>query len=126
MHEVAAEHKPAEKITYNIMDVVDEKNDHLYPREQLKQLMLQHKQLLLEDAGQTNQLRLLRFLLGFESESFGIPGKEHALTNGRCENGSLNVYEHIQEQTRQYKSNSKRRIRKIFVCGAGFLQGLNY
>ena len=66
----------------------------------------------LED-GQTINYDYLVVSLGFESESFGIPGvQEHALQMVDVKT-ALNVYEHIQEQMRQYKATQNEEFLKL-------------
>ena len=102
LHEVAAGTQPAEKITYNIMDVVDEKMT-TFIQGTVKTIDAATQTVALED-GQTINYDYLVVSLGFESESFGIPGvQEHALQMVDVKT-ALNVYEHIQEQMRPYKA----------------------
>ena len=118
LHEVAAGTQPAEKITYNIMDVVDEKMT-TFIQGTVKTIDAATQTVALED-GQTINYDYLVVSLGFESESFGIPGvQEHALQMVDVKT-ALNVYEHIQEQMRQYKATQNEEFLKIVVCGAGF------
>ena len=118
LHVVAAGTQPAEKITYNIMDVVDEKMT-TFIQGTVKTIDAATQTVALED-GQTINYDYLVVSLGFESESFGIPGvQEHALQMVDVKT-ALNVYEHIQEQMRQYKATQNEEFLKIVVCGAGF------
>ena len=89
LHEVAAGTQPAEKITYNIMDVVDEKMT-TFIQGTVKTIDAATQTVALED-GQTINYDYLVVSLGFESESLVSLVCRTCSTNGRCENGFKRV-----------------------------------
>ena len=104
------------------MDVVDEKTTFIQGT--VKTIDAATQTVALED-GQTINYDYLVVSLGFESESFGIPGvQEHALQMVDVKT-ALNVYEHIQEQMRQYKATQNEEFLKLLSAEQA-LQGLNY
>jgi len=118
LHEVATGTQPATKICYNISDVVDKKLTN-FIQGTVEKIDSASQKVYLAN-GQTIAYDYLVVALGFESESFGIPGvQEYALQMVDVKTAE-NIHEHIQAQMRQYKETKNEAYLKIVVCGAGF------
>lgn len=117
LHEVAAGTQPVNKICYDIKDVVKEKMT-TFVMDTVEKIDADAKEVYLEN--QTLKYDYLIVALGFQSESFGIPGvKENALEMVDVKTAN-EVHEHIIEQMKQYKETKNEEYLRIVVCGAGF------
>lgn len=117
LHEVAAGTQPDEKICYNIKDVVNP-NKTTFIQDTVEKIDAEEKKVYLEN--QTLSYDYLIVALGFQSESFGIPGvKENSLEMVDVKTADL-VHKHIIEQMKKYKETQNEEYLRIVVCGAGF------
>ncbi|KFN89459.1 NADH dehydrogenase [Tetragenococcus muriaticus PMC-11-5] len=118
LHEVAAGNQPKEKIIYPIDDVVDEKIT----------TFIQDEVVTINSEQQTVELKeneLLHYdylvvALGFETETFGIPGAEENALEMVNVKTAEKVYEHIQAMMKKYKETKDKKYLRLVVCGAGF------
>ncbi|EOL42412.1 pyridine nucleotide-disulfide family oxidoreductase [Enterococcus phoeniculicola] len=118
LHEVAAGTQPKEKITYNIADVVKPEKTTFIQAKVVK--IDREKEEVFLESGQVLTYDYLVVGLGFQSESFGIPGvTEYALEMVDVDS-AVKVNEHIHEMMRQYVATKDENFLKIIVCGAGF------
>lgn len=117
LHEVAAGTQPDEKICYDIKDVVNPKKT-TFIKDTVDKIDADQKEVYLEN--QTLKYDYLIVALGFQSESFGIPGvKENSLEMVDVKTADQ-VNKHIIEQMKQYKETKNEEYLRIVVCGAGF------
>ena len=117
LHEVAAGTQPSDRISYPIADVI-KKRCTTFIQGTVKGIDRQAQEVQLE--GMTVPYDYLVVALGFESESFGIPGvEEHSLPMVDV-NTAEQIYRHIDEQMKRYKETGDEQALKIVVCGAGF------
>lgn len=118
IHEVAAGIQSAERIMYPIEDVVKTTcttfvQGTVEKIDRSKQLVyLKNKEPLAYD--------YLIVALGYESESFGIPGVEEYSLKMVDIPTSEKVYRQLTAQMEQYKTTKDENCLKIVVCGAGF------
>ena len=117
LHEVAAGTQPDEKICYKIKDVVNS-NKTTFIQDTVEKIDTEQKQVYLEN--KTLQYDYLIVALGFQSESFGIPGvKENSLEMVDVRTADQ-VHKHIVDQMKKYKETKNEEYLRIVVCGAGF------
>ncbi|KAF1295608.1 NADH dehydrogenase [Enterococcus sp. JM4C] len=118
LHEVAAGTQPKEKITYPIKDVVNPEKTTFIQATVTK--IDRDSQKVALATGQELAYDYLVVGLGFQSESFGIPGvSENALEMVDVDS-AVKVNQHIHEMMRQYAATKNEDFLKIVVCGAGF------
>ncbi|MFC4771451.1 NAD(P)/FAD-dependent oxidoreductase [Enterococcus hermanniensis] len=117
LHEVAAGTQPDEKICYKIKDVINS-NKTVFVQDTVEKIDADKKEVYLEN--QKLNYDYLIVGLGFQSESFGIPGvKENALEMVDVKTADQ-VHKHIVEQMKKYKETKDEEYLRIVVCGAGF------
>ncbi|WP_407856976.1 NAD(P)/FAD-dependent oxidoreductase [Enterococcus hailinensis] len=117
LHEVAAGTQPDEKICYKIKDVINP-NKTVFVQDTVEKIDADKKEVYLEN--QKLSYDYLIVGLGFQSESFGIPGvKENALEMVDVKTADQ-VHKHIIEQMKKYKETKDEEYLRIVVCGAGF------
>lgn len=117
LHEVAAGTQKDEKICYDIKDVVDTKKT-TFIQGNVEKIDSDKKEVYVDQ--QTLPYDYLIVALGFQSESFGIPGvKENSLEMVDVKTADQ-VHKHIIEQMKQYKETKNEEYLRIVVCGAGF------
>lgn len=118
LHEVAAGTQPWNKISYEIKDVVDS-NKTTFIQDEVIGVDRETRQVQLKSQGVIRYDQLV-IALGFESETFGIPGaKENALEMVDIDS-SLKINLHIREMMNRYLETKDSKYLKIVVCGAGF------
>ncbi|MGX7352329.1 NADH dehydrogenase [Enterococcus canis] len=118
LHEVAAGTQPAERIQYPIEDVVNSKTT-TFIKDEVTLIDRTQKQVTLK-GGQTLPYDYLVVSLGFQSETFGIPGAaENALQLEDVETAKQ-ALAHIEAQMKGYAQDPKPEALNIVVCGAGF------
>lgn len=118
LHEVAAGTQPADKISYPIRDVVKPAKT-TFIQNTVEKIDADNQEATLVD-GQKLKYDYLIVGLGFQSESFGIPGvNENALEMVDVKT-AVKVYEHIKKQLTNYKASKNPEDLRIVVCGAGF------
>ncbi|MEG1503460.1 NAD(P)/FAD-dependent oxidoreductase [Enterococcus sp. 22-H-5-01] len=117
LHEVAAGTQPDEKICYKIKDVINP-NKTVFVQDTVEKIDADKKEVYLENQKLTYDYLIVG--LGFQSESFGIPGvKENALEMVDVKTADQ-VHKHIIEQMKKYKETKDEEYLRIVVCGAGF------
>ncbi|WP_159721562.1 NAD(P)/FAD-dependent oxidoreductase [Enterococcus sp. CSURQ0835] len=118
LHEVAAGTQPKDRICYDIQDVVRPSKTTFLQAEVTK--IDRKNQKIFFKSGPELTYDYLVVALGFESESFGIPGvKENALEMVDIDSAEA-VYNHIVDQMNGYRKTKDPNALKIVVCGAGF------
>lgn len=118
LHEVAAGTQPRDRICYPINDVVRPQKTSFVQKEVAS--IDRNQQVIVFKDQSTCTYDYLIVALGFESESFGIPGvEEHALEMVDVDSAE-NIYHHLLKQMKAYKETQNPDYLKIVVCGAGF------
>ncbi|MGM0318955.1 NADH dehydrogenase [Enterococcus sp. AZ067] len=118
LHEVAAGTQPRDRICYPINDVVRPQKTTFVQKEVAS--IDRNQQVIVFKDQSTCTYDYLIVALGFESESFGIPGvEEHALEMVDVDSAE-NIYHHLLKQMKAYKETQNPDYLKIVVCGAGF------
>lgn len=118
IHEVAAGIQTSERITYPIKDVV--KTDcTTFIQGTVEKIDSANQSVYLKDQEAISYDYLI-VALGYESESFGIPGVEEFSLKMVDIPTSEKVYQHLVKQMEAYKGTQDENYLKIVVCGAGF------
>lgn len=118
LHEVAAGTQPRERISYDIADVVRPQKTTFLQNE-VATIDRQSQRIMFTDQTSLSYDYLI-VALGFESESFGIPGvNENALEMVDVDSAET-IYHHLLKQMKEYKKTQDPDLLKIVVCGAGF------
>ncbi|MGX7420399.1 NAD(P)/FAD-dependent oxidoreductase [Carnobacterium gallinarum] len=118
LHEVASGAKEPEQISFQIKDVVDPKQT-TFIQDTVIQVNKDEKTVNLEKNG-TISFDYLVFALGFESESFGIPGVEEFGLPMVTIDSAVTIREHMHQQFAAYQESQDDSLLSIVVCGAGF------
>lgn len=118
IHEVAAGIQTSERITYPIKDVV--KTACTTFVQGRVETIDSEKQLVHLKDQEALSYDYLIVALGYESESFGIPGVEEFSLKMVDIPTSEKVYQHLTEKMEAYKETKDENCLKIVVCGAGF------
>jgi len=117
LHEVAAGTIDPERITYDIRTVIGK--DVQFVQAAVTHVDVDQKVITLADHADLNYDYLV-MALGFQSETFGVPGAD---TNALAMDdlaSSQAVYAHIEETIKGYAETKDHNDLKIAVCGAGF------
>lgn len=118
LHEVAAGTQSKEKITYDIQDVVDSQKT-TFLEDEVTKINRDSKTVHLK-SGKELTYDYLVVSLGFQSETFGIPGaSENALQMVDIDS-AVKVNDHLKEKMAEYAQTKNEDDLKIVVCGAGF------
>lgn len=118
LHEIAAGTQPAEKICYYITDVVQPEMTS-FIQDAVTKIDPDEKKVTLA-GGKTLGYDYLIVSLGFESETFGIPGAdEYALPMVNVEM-AVKIHEHLLDMMKKYRETQVKEYLKIIICGAGF------
>ncbi len=118
LHEVAAGTQPRDRICYPINDVVRPQKTTFVQKEVAS--IDRNQQVIVFKDQSTCTYDYLIVALGFESESFGIPGvEEHALEMVDVDSAEA-IYHHLLKQMQDYQQTKDPDLLKIVVCGAGF------
>jgi len=118
LHEVAAGTQPRDRICYPINDVVRPQKTTFVQKEVAS--IDRNQQVIVFKDQSTCTYDYLIVALGFESESFGIPGvEEHALEMVDVDPAEA-IYHHLLKQMQDYQQTKDPDLLKIVVCGAGF------
>lgn len=118
LHEVAAGTEPAEKISFNVVDVIDAKKV-TFIKDTVTEIKKDEKIVVLEGKGNLTYDYLV-VALGFESETFGIPGVDaHSLPLVDIKTASA-AKAHLDKTLTNYKTSKDEQDLSIVVCGAGF------
>jgi NADH dehydrogenase len=118
IHEVAAGIQTSERITYPIKDVV-KSTCTTFVQGTVEKIDSDNQEVHLKDQAPLSYDYLI-VALGYESESFGIPGVEEFSLKMVDIPTSEKVYQHLTEQMKAYKETKDENCLKIVVCGAGF------
>ncbi|WP_207694153.1 NADH dehydrogenase [Enterococcus sp. DIV0212c] len=118
IHEVAAGIQTSERITYPIKDVVKTACT-TFVQGRVEKIDSENQFVHLKDK-EAIAYDYLIVALGYESESFGIPGVEEFSLKMVDIPTSEKVYQHLTEQMEAYKATKDENCLKIVVCGAGF------
>ncbi|WP_375180029.1 NAD(P)/FAD-dependent oxidoreductase [Enterococcus rotai] len=118
IHEVAAGIQTSERITYPIKDVVKTACT-TFVQGRVETIDSENQLVHLKDQEALSYDYLI-VALGYESESFGIPGVEEFSLKMVDIPTSEKVYQHLTEQMKAYKETKDENYLKIVVCGAGF------
>ncbi|ALS37422.1 NADH dehydrogenase [Enterococcus rotai] len=118
IHEVAAGIQTSERITYPIKDVVKTACT-TFVQGRVETIDSENQLVHLKDQEALSYDYLI-VALGYESESFGIPGVEEFSLKMVDIPTSEKVYQHLTEQMKAYKETKDENCLKIVVCGAGF------
>ncbi|MBM7688831.1 NADH dehydrogenase [Enterococcus ureilyticus] len=118
IHEVAAGIQTSERITYPIKDVVKSACT-TFVQGRVEKIDSENQLVHLKDQEAISYDYLI-VALGYESESFGIPGVEEFSLKMVDIPTSEKVYQHLTEQMKAYKETKDENYLKIVVCGAGF------
>lgn len=118
LHEVASGNQPSDKIIYDIADVVQESRTQFLQATVTRVDLAQQVVLLAND--QQLSYDYLVMALGFESETFGIPGVDEYALSMTNVTAAETIYDHIREQMTHYQHTEDPRALRIIVCGAGF------
>lgn len=118
IHEVAAGIQTSERITYPIKDVV-KSSCTTFVQGTVEKIDSENQLVHLKDQEAISYDYLI-VALGYESESFGIPGVEEFSLKMVDIPTSEKVYQHLTEQMEAYKETKDENCLKIVVCGAGF------
>ncbi|MFK4568113.1 NAD(P)/FAD-dependent oxidoreductase [Enterococcus sp. UD-01] len=118
IHEVAAGIQTSERITYPIKDVV-KKECTTFIQGTVEKIDSDKQLVFLKDHEAISYDYLI-VALGYESESFGIPGVEEFSLKMVDIPTSEKVHQHLVAQMKAYKETKDENYLKIVVCGAGF------
>lgn len=118
LHEVAAGTQLRERICYPIEDVVDSEKSTFVQGEVVN--VDTDRQIVRLKEGQELSFDYLIISLGFESESFGIPGVDAYSLPMVDVDTAETVYQHLETKMKEYKETQNPDNLKIVVCGAGF------
>lgn len=118
LHEVAAGALTAERITYPIMDVVDTQQT-TFIKARVKRIARDTHEVIL-DGNRSISYDYLIVGLGFQAETFNIPGaKEHALQMTTVREAEK-IADHINDQMLAFADDQDERHLTIAIAGAGF------
>lgn len=118
LHEVAAGTQPAEKISFDVKDVINDSKVK-FIKGTVKQIDKENKQVHLKK-GATVEYDYLVVALGFESESFGIKGVDDfgwPLVDIKTAEAAK---AQLDKNIRNYHQSLDEKDLSIVVCGAGF------
>lgn len=117
LHEVAAGTIDPEKITYRIPTVIAKRVK--FVQATVKTVDVESKTVQFENHPELHYDYLV-LALGFQSETFGVPGAdENALPMDDLATSKA-VYQHIKDQVKDYRTTKDRNDLKVAICGAGF------
>lgn len=117
LHEVAAGTIDPDRITYNIPSIIAKRVQ--FVQATVNNVDVDQKQVAFDDH-ETISYDYLVLALGFQSETFGVPGAdENALPMDDLETSKA-VYQHIEARIKAYAQTKDRNDLKVAVCGAGF------
>lgn len=118
LHEVAAGTEPASKISFNVVDVLDTKKA-TFIKDTVVKINTDKQTVDLKDKGSISYDYLV-VALGFESETFGIPGvNENSLPLVNIKTAEA-ARAHLDKTLANYQKSKDELDLSIVVCGAGF------
>ncbi|MCI1649527.1 NAD(P)/FAD-dependent oxidoreductase [Bifidobacterium tibiigranuli] len=117
LHEIAAGTKEPSDITFDIRDAVSDKVEVVI--DTVERIDREHSQVILKE-GEPLAYDYLVNALGFESETFGIPGAEENSVSFNNIDSALAVREHMEKTLANYTTSHDENDLHIVVCGAGF------
>lgn len=118
IHEVAAGIQTSERITYPIEEVI-KSSCTTFLQATVEKIDKENQCVYLKNQKPVSYDYLV-IALGYESESFGIPGVEEFSLKMVDIPTSEKVYQHLTEQMKLYRNTKDETALKIVVCGAGF------
>ncbi|CAM4331664.1 NADH dehydrogenase [Bacillus manliponensis] len=122
LHESAAGTLADDKICLEIQDVIDT-NKVNFVQDTVVEIKHEEKRVILKDS--ELEYDYLVVGIGFDSETFGIPGlKEHAFSITTI-NATREIREHTEAKFAQYAAEKRDELVTIVVGGAGFT-GIEY
>ncbi|WP_369902028.1 NAD(P)/FAD-dependent oxidoreductase [Bacillus manliponensis] len=122
LHESAAGTLADDKICLEIQDVIDT-NKVNFVQDTVVEIKHEEKRVILKDS--ELEYDYLVVGIGFDSETFGIPGlKEHAFSITTI-NATREIREHTEAKFAQYAAEKRDELITIVVGGAGFT-GIEY
>lgn len=117
LHEIAAGNKEPADITFDIREAVPDKVDVVI--DTVERIDREHSQVMLKN-GEPLAYDYLVNALGFESETFGIPGAEENSLSFNNIDSAMAVREHMEKALANYATSHDENDLHIVVCGAGF------
>lgn len=118
LHEVAAGTEPGSKISFNIADVIDS-NKVTFIQDEVTLIKKEEKKVVLAKKGEISYDYLV-IALGFESETFGIPGvNEYSKPLVDIKTAEA-ARQYLDANLANYAKSKNEADLSIAVCGAGF------
>ncbi|AQP54112.1 FAD-dependent oxidoreductase [Vagococcus penaei] len=118
LHEVAAGTEPADKICFNVSDVIN-KEKVKFIKDTVTKIDKDSRVVLLENTGELTYDYLV-VALGFVSETFGIPGVDAYSLPLVDINTAEAAKRHLDATLANYQKSKDPQDLSIVVCGAGF------
>ena len=117
LHQVATGTAAADSISYDIETNISDKINFI--RATVKKIDFDKKNVEFEDHDDISYDYVI-VALGFESETFGIPGVEENSVGFSDVDSAQIVYNRIKENVANYSTSQNKDDLNIVVCGAGF------
>ena len=118
LHEVAAGTEPGSKISFNIADVIDS-NKVTFIQDEVTLIKKEEKKVILAKKGEISYDYLV-IALGFESETFGIPGVNEFSKPLVDIKTAEAARQYLDTNLANYAKSKNEADLSIAVCGAGF------
>lgn len=118
LHEVAAGTEPGSKISFNIADVIDS-NKVTFIQDEVTLIKKEEKKVVLAKKGKISYDYLV-IALGFESETFGIPGVNEFSKPLVDIKTAEAARQYLDTNLANYAKSKNEADLSIAVCGAGF------
>lgn len=118
LHEVAAGTEPGSKISFNIADVIDS-NKVTFIQDEVTLIKKEEKKVVLAKKGEISYDYLV-IALGFESETFGIPGVNEFSKPLVDIKTAEAARQYLDTNLANYAKSKNEADLSIAVCGAGF------
>lgn len=118
LHEVAAGTEPGSKISFNITDVIDS-NKVTFIQDEVTLIKKEEKKVVLAKKGEISYDYLV-IALGFESETFGIPGVNEFSKPLVDIKTAEAARQYLDTNLANYAKSKNEADLSIAVCGAGF------
>jgi NADH dehydrogenase len=118
LHEVAAGTEPGSKISFNIADVIDS-NKVTFIQDEVTLIKKEEKKVMLAKKGEISYDYLV-IALGFESETFGIPGVNEFSKPLVDIKTAEAARQYLDTNLANYAKSKNEADLSIAVCGAGF------
>lgn len=118
LHEIAAGTEPGSKISFNIADVIDS-NKVTFIQDEVTLIKKEEKKVILAKKGEISYDYLV-IALGFESETFGIPGVNEFSKPLVDIKTAEAARQYLDTNLANYAKSKNEADLSIAVCGAGF------